>query len=131
MSKKIIEIVELQLGIDTDKLSTKPSISNQTQNKIESYHEAQLKNKEIEDNAKNKIQEAEQSTNKQIIECFNKLLEVGDIGIDSIVIIGMCSGKSMLSIMVRLNNLIKKRGSLWKVHKRKNGGKTFYYLKIT
>jgi hypothetical protein len=129
MSKKPLEVVDLLLGIDSDKLSTKPELSTKTQTNINAHDETKLREKEEDDRAKEKIKEAEQNIIKQTTECFNKLLDAGNTGIDSLTLQAICGGKNMLSISGRLSNLIKKRGGLWKLHKRKLGGKTIYCLK--
>lgn len=131
MPKKHLEVVELQLGIDTDKLSTKPVLFGATQVKIDQFKDTKIEETISDSAAKELIKIEEQTTHQLITTCFNKLLEAGGTGVDSIEISGICGGKSMLSIMVRLNNLIKKRGGLWKVTKKKSNGKTIYYLKTT
>ena len=123
--KKKIEIINLELGIEPTKLTIPPVLNQETANKIDELIQNEVKEQNVEQKEQKIIeqQQKEDITDK----CLHLLLESRGNGIPSEELVKL-SNNNLSSLILRLNNLIKKRGALWKIKKKRVQGKTFYII---
>jgi hypothetical protein len=124
---KRLQIVNLELGI-SQKLQTQeiPVVSQPTQEKIANIINIAEDRKDAAVALQNKLSEKD----NHIERIFKSLMDSGSNGMLIDDVIKGYEG-NIISLTVRLNNLIKKRGNLWKLKKTHKEGKIRYYLKTT
>lgn len=124
---KRLQIVNLELGISqTLQTQETPKIPQPIQEKIINVINIAEERKNAAIALQNKLSEKD----NHIERTFKALIDAGPNGIPVDEIIKGYDG-NIISLTVRLNNLIKKRGGLWKLKKIRREGKIYYCFKTT
>ena len=130
MPKSKIEIIDLNLGFDPRDLTTRPQTSEKTIEKAKDLiaHE-QIEQKAIQDH-KERLAQENQKKDEALEACLKKLIERVDTKETTSIeeVLTITGSIDPVGIMIRLRNLIKRRGSLWEIKKTRAGGKTQYFL---
>ena len=126
---KKIKIIELELGIDVD--LSKPTLHINTEQQIKNKIELAKQEQEAIDSVREKRQQ--KKINKHIEECFRELLEANKQGkeLTAKKLLEIAETNNLSSLILRLNNYIKKRGELWKIKKRKSKKDILYSIIIS
>jgi molecular chaperone DnaK (HSP70) len=130
MSKKKLEIIDLELGIDVSDLTATPPISPETQEQIDLKIRLAKQETDAIKRVKAKREKQQNQKDSIIEQCFKTLLEANDkdekVPLEEIQKI---SGDMKLSsVVLMINNLIKKRGNLWCLIKSTKNKKKYYHL---
>lgn len=129
MAKKI-EIIDLDLGFDPQSLTTKPPLSEKTAERLDQLIKHEQKEQKAIQNYKEQKQQTEQKREEALENCLKKLIELTEqkelLSIEDLLKI--CESDEPVGTMIRLRNLIKKRGNLWDIKKRRVDNKTKYQL---
>ena len=128
MSKKKLDIIELNLGEDVSDLTATPPINSETQENINKKIRLAKQETDAIQRVKNKRNEQQKQKEDIINTCFKLLLETtendGKISADKIKeIIGEMN---LSSVILMIKNLIKKRGNLWHIKKFTKNKKNYY-----
>lgn len=130
MAKQKIEIIELNLGIDPN-LGVKPTINPQTESRIEHLKERQTQEQENITAYLDKKKQEEQSREEGVEKVYKILSSDPNTGLNSAELLIVANSADIVGTMVRLRNLIRKRGDLWAIRKNKIADKTVYRFKPT
>ena len=125
MAKKL-EVIELNLGIDPENLTKKPPISPATQQRIDQFAQQKTAEQAAIIKYKQKKQEEEKLKEEAATKVYKALSETPNNGLTIDDLIKIAETPDIISVMVRLRNMIKKRGNLWKIQKGKHNGKSVY-----
>jgi hypothetical protein len=130
MNKKI-EIINLDLGIDPEQTIKKPTISQPTIDKIEKAIDL---NKKEQVAFKKVIEKRQQKqTHSDIIETLLATLlsaAANKHELSSSEILEITKSSNLSGTMLRLRNLIKRRGNDYKIISRREDGIAYYSLEI-
>ena len=125
MTRKKLEVVELNLGLDVDSLG-KHVIHDDTRKRIDRTLNLAQKEKEALD----KIRIKKQDKGKIVEKCYQEFVkhQVLDLSISADDLKKISGEQNLSGLMLRLRNHIKKSDNLWKLHKYQRKGKTLYKL---
>lgn len=117
--KQKIEVIDLELGIE---VNNTPPICESTLSKINEKIDVCSKEQEIIERVKEKKERA-------IEQCFQKLLETAQtdgVEIDQKTLLAIAGTNNVISLMLGIKNLMRKRGNLWVIVKHKRGATVYY-----
>lgn len=124
--KKKLDVINLELGIEPDKLITPPGVTEKTQQKLSEIIEFKQEEQQVQ---QHKIAAAE--LKEEVADkALHLLLEEGMDGVPVEELNKLANG-NLSGLILRVNNLIKKRGDLWKLKKKTMRGKAYYILKTS
>ena len=123
MEKQKLIIVNIELGINPE-LETDIKISPQTETKIQKVV------KDSVDDEKLLAAVREKREHESIEKCLQTLVKATEknetISATHLLEIAECD--NLVSVIIRIKNLIAKRGGIWIIRKKKSDGVNHYYL---
>jgi hypothetical protein len=130
MAKEKLKIIELDLGIDIDNTLQPMPIRSETKQQITET----IKLAKLEQDAINKLRtkkkHKEQKQLNTIIRCYKALYDStkNNTTISASELIKISETDNLSGLIIRLNNYIKKRGTHYKIKKKRIKGQTHYTL---
>ncbi len=123
MEKKKLTIVNLELGINPE-LETEVKISPQTEAKIQKVVKDSVNDEKLLAAVREKRE------HESIEKCLQALVKATEKNetISATHLLEMAGCENLVSVMVRVKNLIAKRGGIWVIRKKKVDGVNHYYL---
>lgn len=115
-----LPIVSLDLGIEP--IIAKEVVSEKTVEKIQDRLTRAVSEHKITEKVDQQLKQKEEAVNK----CYQKLVDAGSEGITVEEL--LVDYDNLISLIGKIRNIIKKRGDIWKLRKRRKQGKTYYYL---
>lgn len=125
MAKKL-EVIELNLGVDPESLTKKPSLSPATQQRITEFTQQKQQEHDAIIRYQQKKQKEEKCKEEAAIKVYKALSETTGNGLTVDELLEISQTPDIISLMVRLRKLIKQRGNLWDIKKGKRNGKSIY-----
>jgi len=123
MEKKKLIVVNLELGINPE-LETNIQISPQTEAKIQKVVKDSVDDEKL---LKAVREKREQESIEKCLQALVKATEKNET-ISATHLLEMAEHDNLVSVMVRIKNLIAKRGGIWIIKKKKADGVNQYYL---
>jgi len=123
MEKKKLIVVNLELGVNPE-LETDIPISPQTEAKIQKIVKDSVDDDKLLDAVREK---REHQTIEKCLQALVKATEKNET-ISATHLLEIAEHDNLVSVMVRIKNLIAKRGGIWVIRKKKVDGVSHYYL---
>lgn len=130
MGKKKLDVVELELGVDVTDVTARPKLHPETEENIARRIRLAKQETDAIKRLHEKRDKERQDKEKATEQCFRLLLDANKKGekVPVAKLITKAGDMTLSTLILRLNNLIKKRGELWKIKKTQSKKKMYYHL---